>query len=156
LHNSRLNWFDFHIKLFVIILAALTPLILFLTQGYLPSISSYWETPMQPLFIITNASTSYHLYGIKNWRLPAFFLLFLTAFSVTDFEIIHNIVAVLFFIICLYPLYVARHYKFVFWVYMVSLPLMIYDLFLGESIAVAALCLYHGLVLLKVKRLSDR
>lgn len=142
--------------MFVIILAALTPLILFWTQGYLPSISSYWETPMQPLFIITNASTSYHLYGIKNWRLSAFLLLFLTAFSVTDFALIHNIVAVFFFITCLYPLYLSRHYRFVFWIYLASLPLMIPSLFIGESIAVVALCLYHGLVIFKIKRLSKR
>jgi hypothetical protein len=111
---------------------------------------------MQPLFIITNASTSYHLYGIKNWRLSAFLLLFLTAFSVTDFGMIHNVVAVLFFVVCIFPLYMARHYRFVFWVYLAALPVMIGNMFVGESIAVAALCLYHGLVLMKVKRLANR
>jgi hypothetical protein len=142
--------------MFVIILAAITPLILFLTQGYLPSISSYWETPMQPIFIITNASTSYHLYGIRNWRLSAFLLLFLTAFSVTDFALIHNIVAVFFFIICIYPLYVSRYYKWIVWTYIASLPVMIYSMFLGESLAVISLCLYHALILVKIKRFASR
>ena len=153
--NARLSVFDFHTKMFVIILAALMPLILFLTQGYLPSISAYWETPMQPLFIITNASTSYHLYGIKSWRLSAFLLLLLTAFSVTDYGMIHNIVAVLFFISCLFPLYTTNHYKFVFWVYLAAMPIMIGSMFVGESIAVIAMCLYHALVLIRVKRLFD-
>lgn len=154
--SVRINWFDFHIKMFVIILAAITPLILFLTQGYLPSISSYWETPMQPLFIIVNASTSYYLYGIKNWKFPAFFMLMLTAFSVTDFMIFHNIVAGLFFISCLVALHVSRHLRFIFWIYFASLPVMIYDLLLGESFAVTSLCLYHAIVLIKINKFVSR
>ena len=137
-------------------MAALMPLFFFIFQGYQPSISNYWETPMQPFFIIINASTSYHLYGIKNWRFSAVFLLFLTAFSVTDFQLIHNIVAVLFFIYCLYPLYITKRYEFMFWVYLLSLPLMFFDILLGESLAVLSLCIYHGLVLLKVNKLSER
>lgn len=152
----RLNNFDFHIKIFVIVLAALTPLILYLTQGYHPSISTYWGTPMQPLFIITNASTSYHMYGLKNWRLSAFLLLFLTAFSVDSFTWTHNIVAGLFFISCLYPLHVSRHLRPIFWVYLSSLPVMLYNMLLGESFAVASLCLYHAIVLIKINKFANR
>jgi len=152
----KIEAFDFFIKIFVVVLAALLPFILYSTQGYYPSISSYWETPMQPLFIITNASTSYHMYGIKNWRLPAFLLLFLTAFSVTDFALIHNIVAALFFIVCLYPLYVSRHLRFIFWAYLASLPFMLYSMLLGESLAVLSLCLYHLIILVKIKIFAGR
>lgn len=152
----KLNNFEFYIKMLVIILAALTPLILYLTQGYLPSISSYWETPMQPLFIIVNASTSYYLYGISNWKFPAFFMLMLTAFSVTDFMIFHNIVAGLFFVSCLVALYVSKHFKFIFWMYLISLPVMIYSLFIGESLAVFSLCLYHAIVLIRLNKFANR
>lgn len=152
----RIDNFDFLVKMFVIVLAALTPLILYFTQGYHPSISTYWRTPMQPLFIIVNAITSYYLFGIKNWKFPAFFMLMLTAFSVTDFMIFHNIVAGMFFVSCLVAIHISRHLRFIFWMYLISLPVMIYDLLLGESLAVFSLCLYHAIVLIKINKFANR
>ena len=149
---KRLTGFEFHIRLFVIILAAITPLILFVTQGHLFSISEYWETSMQPLFIITNAATSYYLYGIKRWRLSALFLLLLTAFSVSLYPNTHNVLAVLFFVVSLFPLYLTKHFRLCFWAYLFSLTVMMFDMMIGESIAVFFLCLHHLLILLKISR----
>jgi hypothetical protein len=149
---KRLRGFEFHIRLFVILLAAIMPLVLFLSQGHMFSISTYWETDMQPLFIITNAATSYYLYGIKRWRLSALFLLLLTAFSVSLFPNVHNFLAVLFFVVSLFPLYTTKLFRFCFWAYLVALPVMFFDMMIGESIAVFFLCLHHFLILMKLQR----
>jgi hypothetical protein len=130
---------------------------MFFSCGYKPSLSTYWETPMQPLFIIINASTSYHMFAISNWRWrpSAVMLLTLTAFSVTDYGTTHNVLAVLFFVVSLLPLYLSKRYKYCFWLYLGTLPVMIYDMLLGEILAIFILCLFHGLILLKIKKLKD-
>jgi len=147
---------DFYIKILVIIIAALMPLIFIAFVGYEISLSTYWETSMQPFFIIVNASTSYHLFAVRNWRWrpSAIMLLALTAFSVTEYENVHNILAVLFFVVSLIPLYITNHYKYFFWIYLVTLPVMIYDMMLGESLAIFTLCFYHGLMLFKIRKLT--
>ena len=88
------------VRLFLIFLSAFSPFIYIFFYGKLPSISSYWETSMQPLFIFVNASTSYFFLSIKKWWAPGLFLMFLTAFPIDQFFIVHNIFAVLFFLSC--------------------------------------------------------
>lgn len=150
--------FDYYIKLFVIALAAVAPIIMILVSGYQPSLSTFWKTDMQPLFIITNASTSYHLFAVRNWRWrpSAILLLALTAFSVADYAMAHNILAVLFFVVSAVPLFMTHHFKYMKWVYLAALPLMIHDMLLGEIFAIIALCVYHALILFKIKKLGDR
>lgn len=145
---------DFYVRMFVIVLSAIMPLILLLSQGHLFSISKYWNTPMQPLFIMVNAMTSFYLFSIKNWKLPAVFLLLLTAFSVEYHHLAHNILAIIFFVVSLIPLKLTNHYKAFFWIYLGTLPVMLFDMFLGESLAVFTLCFYHGIILWKVHKLT--
>lgn len=153
---KKIGGFEFYSRLLVIVLAAITPIILLITQGHFLSLSQYWETDMQPLFIIANATTSYYLYGIKNWRLSALFLLLLTSFSVTLYPNAHNILAVLFFIVSLFPLYVSHYFKFCFWAYLISMPIMIFDMMLGESIAIFFLCLHHLLILFRIHKIESK
>jgi len=142
---------EYYLRLAVILLALITPIFFLASEGYLPSISSYWRTPVQPLFIITNAATSYYFFGSHNtWKIPAVFLLLLTAFSVDSYPMIHNIVAVLFFLSCLIPLYKTHHYQEFFWIYMSSVVFMPLSMTLGESLAIAVLCVYHALMLHKI------
>ena len=148
---------DFYLRVSVILFALLTPLVFFLTQGYLPSLSSYWKTPMQPLFIIANASTSYFLFASHSyWKVPAVFLLLLTAFSVQDFLVVHNVMAILFFISALIPLYLSNHFKKIFWVYLLSVFLMPISLTIGESMLIITLCTYHLLMLNKIYKLQSK
>jgi hypothetical protein len=132
------------VKLFVIFLAALSPFLYIFTCGQLPSISSYWETPMQPLFIFINASTSYYLFSFKNWWIPSFFLMLLTAFSVSNFFWTHNIFAILFFISCAISITKSK-YKFYIIPYLISLiPLIIFkNILISEIIAVLTICTFH-------------
>ena len=47
-------------------MAFIHPLIILLVCGEIISFSAAWKTQLQPLFIITNAATSYFLYSINN------------------------------------------------------------------------------------------
>ena len=87
--------YEYRMKISVIILAAITPILCMLIHGYEPSLSTYWKTDLQPLFIIANASTSYYLYSVKKWKMSAFLLLMLTAFSVELYREVHDILAVI-------------------------------------------------------------
>ena len=148
---------EYFLRMAVIILAMITPFIFLTTQGYLPSISSYWRTPLQPLFILANASTSYYLFGAHNtWKIPAVFLLLLTAFSIDSYVTVHNVVAVLFFVSCLIPFYYTHHYKEFFWLYLSSVIFMPLSMTLGETLAVMVLCTYHALLLRKVYRIQKK
>jgi len=148
---------EYYLRLAVILLALITPIFFLVSEGYLPSISSYWRTPVQPLFIITNAATSYYFFGSHNtWKIPATFLLLLTAFSVDSYPMVHNIFAILFFISCLIPLYKTHHYQEFFWIYMSSVVFMPLSMTLGESLAIAVLCVYHALMLNKIYKLQKK
>jgi hypothetical protein len=132
------------VRLLVIILAIAQPLIIFFTLGDVSSISSVWLSYLQPLFIITNAVTSYFLFSTKNWFLPSLFLLLLTAFSVDFSLVLHNIFAVLFFIVSLYSLYGIRRLRWYIIPYILSgVILLSFGVFWAEVWAILVICLYH-------------
>jgi len=97
--------FEIGKRLFTTIIALLQPFIIYFVCGDLISISQSWNTPLQPLFIFTNALVSYFFFDIHNWRIPAILLLLLTVFSVKDYFMLHNILAISFFIYNYYLLY---------------------------------------------------
>jgi hypothetical protein len=136
----------------VIALAVISPFICLSLYGYLPSISSYWRTGLQPLFIIANATTSYYLYSVKRWRIPALFLLLLTSFSVELYPTFHNILAVGFFISNIIPLLKTNRFKWTIYPYASSLLILPFSMTFAEIIAIISLCIYHALIL---KRYMD-
>lgn len=133
------------VKLFVVLLALLQPLIIIMCYGTdVHSISAMWLTALQPLFILTNASTSYYLFDIKRWRIPSLFLLLLTAFSVEFSMIAHNIFAVIFFVSCVYSLYGIRRLRWYILPYVLSgLIFFLFGIFWAEVLAVVVICSYH-------------
>ena len=154
IHPHHISKTGYQIRCVVLILAAFTPSLCWLSEGYLPSLSSYWRTPIQPLFIISNAITSFYLYSMIKWKYSALMLLALTAFSIDMYPISHNSLAILFFIVNLIPLYQANNFKFCFWLYGFSLLLLPYSMMYMETAAIIILCLYHGLVLDKIYKLQ--
>lgn len=148
--------YDFMSRMLVVILAGLAPIVCLLVYGEMESVSAYWKTDLQPLFIITNAATSFYFYSNKNkmWRFSALMLLLLTAFSVELYGSIHNVVAIAFFISNLYPLYKSNHFKWCFWIYLSSLVVFAFSMLYAELIAINALCLFHGLKLIKLQKLQ--
>jgi hypothetical protein len=136
-------------KIGAIILTVLTPVLLILSAGFRESLSDYWMSGMQPLFIFTNAITAYYLFATPKWKIPSFFLLCLTAFSVESYRIVHNTFAILFFTTCLTAILLDKRYR------LYAIPFLsglIWiggpdELLIAEMIAVYTLCLYHGTVI---------
>ena len=132
------------------------PFICFYSEGYMKSISSYWTTDMQPLFIISNCATAYYLLSFKNWRPSGTLLILLTAFSVEYYPVTHTSIAIFFFIITIYPLYMANRFRFCFYFYCLALPALLINMFIAEVIGVTALCTFHFLSLLESYKINRK
>jgi hypothetical protein len=132
-----------YVKFFVMTLSMLSPFIYMTFSGHQFSISSYWETSMQPLFIFVNASTSYYLFSIKNWWIPAFLLMLLTSFSVTNFFIVHNIFAIAFFFFCGISILKSKIKIYIFPYLMSLIPLLFGSLIWAEIMGILTICLFH-------------
>lgn len=145
---------DFILRILVIMVALLSPFIYIGFIGELPSISSYWATKMQPMFIIVNASTSYFLFSINKWRIPAVLLLLLTAFSFDIHPILHNIFAILFFLFNLYPLYLNKKLKWVIIPYITSALFLLNSILYAEIFAIIIICCFHLYVLTRYYRIQ--
>jgi hypothetical protein len=143
----------FGLKILVICLAILHPLIFIFIFGERITLSSYWDTSLQPLFIVSNAATSYFLFSLKHWKLPSLFLLLLTAFPVYSFPLIHNILAGLFFIgagaaILNRNRSTFKNYSILYF----SVIILFFKSWLwAEIAAIWVLCLYHLNILLMVE-----
>ena len=152
----HMRTYDFISRMIVVFLAGLAPLICVIVYGEMTSISAYWGTNLQPLFIITNAATSFYFYTNPAWRLSSLMLLLLTAFSVDLYSTVHNVLAVIFFVSNLYPLYKSNHFKWCFWLYLSSLFIFIFSMLYAELVAIMALCMFHGLKLIKLQKLLKK
>ena len=127
---------DFYLKVLAILLIGISPFIMLITYGQLNSVSQYWTTPLQPLFIISNTITAYLLFEIKNWKNASIFLVLLTSFSLDEFTMLHNIFAGLFFFFSLYALWKTQRlggYIIIYGIAMIVLP---FSIFWGEIIAI--------------------
>ena len=149
---------NFILKIGIIFLSFITPFVMLFSYGKLDSISSYWNTPLQPLFILTNALTTYVFMDLPKWRLSGIFLFLLTIFSLEYYSNLHDIFAIIFFIVNLYPLYSLQRYRIVIVPYLLSC-IWLPNLLWFEIQAIIILCLYHlNLLILfhniKLKRIN--
>lgn len=135
---------EYILKILVILISLLYPFVLLSVEGELNSISQYWNTSLQPLFIVANVMTAYFFFGIENWRFSSFLLVLLTAFSVKLYPMIHNVVAIMFFLSCLYPLFKSKRFKFYSYLYLIS-PFvgLIGGILYLEIYSIIILCSYH-------------
>lgn len=139
-----MKWQEFLVKLLVIIVSFIYPFVLLSLEGQLGSISQYWNTPMQPLFITANVMTAYFFFSIENWKIPSFFLVLLTAFSIQLYPITHDVIATLFFVSCLIPLWISKRFKFWSYFYLLSIVIgLVWGLLWLEIWGMFILCLYH-------------
>lgn len=151
-----LKKYDFTLKLLLVLISILQPFILISTQGLLWSISSYWNTPLQPLFILINAGTSYYFFNSEKWRLSGVLLLLLTAFSVENYLMIHNIFAVGFFLSCIYPMVFIKRFRILAFLYLMCIPLYpLLGMLFFEIYCVLIIGIYHLLTLIYQKRLEN-
>jgi len=154
--ESRVS--DMVLRFAVVLLALLQPLIIVLCFGVdVHSISAMWLTYLQPLFIVTNAATSYLLFSIRRWRIPSLFLLLLTAFSVQFSMLSHNIFAGIFFVSCVYSLYGIKRLRWYIIPYVCSaLVLLVSSIFWAEVAAVIVICAYHFNLLVGVLKIRNK
>lgn len=139
-----MKWSEFLVKLLVILISALYPFILISLEGEMVSISQYWNTSLQPLFITANVITGYFFFTLENWKLPSFLLILLTAFSVKLYPITHNVIAVAFFISCLIPLFRSKRFRFYIPLYFTSIIIGYYfGLLWLEICGIIVLCAFH-------------
>lgn len=142
---------NFTIKIVVIILSFISPLIMFFTYGEMSSISSYWGSPLQPLFILSNALTTYVFMDLPKWKLSGILLFMLTIFSVEYYPSLHNVFAISFFVVNIYPIYKLKRYRLFLIPYLLSC-VFLFNLFWFEVFAIGVLCSYHLTLLLKVRK----
>ena len=119
--------FELFKRLFTAIIAVLQPFIIYFSCGDLISLSQSWNTPLQPLFIFTNALVSYFFFDLPKWRISAVLLLLLTVFSVESYVDIHNVLAILFFISCVFPLWSIKRFRLYIPVYLLSVIFLRFD-----------------------------
>ena len=138
------KYLDHCIKIILILISVMYPFILLSVEGELKSLSQYWNTPLQPLFIVANVMTAYIFLSIENWKIPSFLLVLVTAFSTILYPNTHNVLAVLFFISCLYPLFKSKRLKFYGYLYLIS-PIigLLFGLLYLEIYNILIICAYH-------------
>lgn len=147
---------DYFIRLFAIVLAGVTPISIALLYPDLDSLSQCWDTPLQPLFIISNYVTSYLFFSLNRWVYPGVFLLLLTAFSHSGFPIFHNLLAVCFFFSSVWALWYVKRFPIYYWIFCFSLISMFFSLMWGEVIGIVTLCVYHFHLLSYKKKFYTR
>jgi len=143
---------DYFIRIVVITLAFVFPFICLFYGEPRESVSKYFESSLLPLYIISNTLTAYLLYSLEKWKCPAIFLLFIVAFPVNPYPIIHNIFAYAFFISCFRPIYEHNRLKLYIIPYLFSLVFLFKSFFWSEVVCIITLCSFHGhLLYLKYK-----
>jgi hypothetical protein len=132
-------------KIGTLLIALFSPILFIIFCGFNSSISSYWMSDLQPLFIFGNALTSYYLFTNPSWRYPSTFLLLLTAFSVEHHKEIHNTVAIIFFIVCLIVILKDKRYRFFAIPYISSIFWFrgLDEMLIAEMIAIYTICMFH-------------
>ena len=131
------------------------PFLCLLLVGYKKSISSYWGTDVEPIFILCNALTAYYFVQTKRWEIPGALLLLLTAFNIELFGQTHNIFATLFFLSSFIPLIKSKRYKWLLYIYIGGGVLMGISLLVGEIVCILVIGAYHMLILNKYKNLIE-
>ena len=147
LSNAQLTPIGFLLRGGLILLGLIYPCIIYHWIGPLPSISEYFMTPAQPIFLLINAGTSFYFVTTKNWRIPGILLLMLSCFSLDFYSTFHTVIAALFFLWSLAAVIVGKRYRFLSICMFLSTFGLFHSIFLAEVLAIFFICMYHFLIL---------
>jgi hypothetical protein len=140
----------------VLIVASVTPILIFLFSGQHHSLSKSWGTPLEPLFIFNNAITSYYLYSSDRWKVSSVLLLAITALSVNSYPVCHNVIALLFFMSAGWSMFrSSRSFPFLV-VYLIGSIFLPIQMFLGETLMIYSMVLYHFYVWMIVYKILPK
>jgi len=132
------------VRLIVIVISFVAPFVYTLHRTDQASMSEFWSTHLQPLFIFVNAATSYYFFSTERWKPAAILLLLLTAFSVEDHFVLHNIFAITFFVYSIFPLMADKRLSLYIAPYFMSMTLIHWpDIFFAEFVAISTLSAFH-------------
>ena len=146
----------FILRACVIVLGLIYPCIMCRWIGPLPSISEYFATPAQPLFLLINAATSFYFVTTKNWKIPGILLLALSCVSLEFYPTAHTILAALFFIFCVISTLVGNRYRGLAIGMLLSALGLFHNIFLAEVLAIGFICTYHALILYDIYELYKK
>ena len=142
------------LKLLIILIAFIQPIIILSVLGCIESISMSCVSVLKPLFIFTNITTSFYFFQIDRWKIPSLMLFLLTIFPVDVYQMLHNILAISFFIFCIFGMTRGNYHKLFIGFYLLSLPIyFLTNFFWAEFFAVFILCTYHARLIIVVNRI---
>ena len=135
---------DYLIRIFVITLALSFPIFCLFHGELRESLSKYFNSSLQPYYLLTNVLTAYLLYSLDEWKCPAIFLLILTVFPVDSHKLIHNVFAYAFFISCFKPMFDHNRLQPYVIPYLLSLVVLLKSFIWTEIICILTLCSFHS------------
>lgn len=141
-------------RIAVCIIAILMPFILVISTGEkLGSYSQYFYTPAGPFFIGVLSLTCFMMFGNVNWIPSATALSLVALFPANDYPTVHNISAVIFFIISAIAMLFDNEDKWMGVFMIITGPLVLFDLFVAEFILISTIATFHMRRLLRLKKL---
>lgn len=128
-------------RVFTLLLALLQPLILLYGfDGGLKSFSKACGTDYEPIFILCNILVTYAFIQMPRWKISGVLLLLLTCFNTHLYSNSHNLLAIAFFVSCLFAI------KDIYFRIFYTTSMLVggyFGLFYFEFYSIYVLCIYH-------------
>jgi hypothetical protein len=140
---------DLIIRAILVTIALLAPFIYITLCGEQQSLSTYWRTPIQPMFLLVNVCVSYFFFVTKDWRIPGILLLLLTCIHLDTINILHNVLAIAFFISTTVIIHKAKRHSWLSILLICSAFFLFKSILWAEIAAIGVICIYHGLLLIE-------
>lgn len=155
-----MNTYGYRWRVIIILLSVLYPFFCMINSGIKPSLSEYWNTGAQPIFIFGNIITAHYFVQFPKWALSGVLLLVVTAISTQMYPNMHNITAIFFFTSAFIPLIKSKRFKFLIPIYLLGAFIMflknhyVHSLLIGEIICILTIGTHHLLLLQKLKSIT--
>ena len=144
-------------RIMICIISFLMPFILLVTTGTkLPSLSEYFYTPMGPFFVSVLALTCYLMFTIPKWIPSAILLGLVIMLPNREFETLHNVIAIAFFITSALAILSEKRFRIIGWVMILISSIALIDLFIVETLMISCIATYHLKMLFAIKNMIKR
>ena len=141
-------------RISICIIALLMPFILVAATGLrLDSFSQYFYTPIGPFFVSVLALTCYMMFSNPKWIPAGIALAIVMLFPCNDYMTIHNVSAVMFFILSAAAMIFEKQDKIMGFMMLALGPIAIWDLFVAEAILLFMISTYHIRRLLLIRKI---
>jgi len=127
------------------ILGFLLPILLGLIGGFNEkSFSRYYFTDAKLVFIVSLTIIAISFVTInRKWIVPSISLLLITYFNCTDYALIHNLSALIFFVHSTFLIHTDKRFKWISYCILASLPLLIFSIYYFELVSVLLISYFH-------------